>query len=197
MKRHAPATARNSEPLAKILDQELPGTGLVLEVASGSGEHAVFMARHFPRLTWQPSDLDGRALDSVAAWREEAGLANLCEPFVLDAASDRWPIESADALLCVNMIHISQWDATEGLFRNATHLLPPGAPLIVYGPFFEDEVETAPSNNAFDADLRRRNPEWGLRNVDRVDALGVSSGFARTARHEMPANNLTLVYRKP
>ncbi|WP_370189365.1 DUF938 domain-containing protein [Qipengyuania sp.] len=196
MKRHAPATARNSQPLAEVLARELPASGLVLEVASGTGEHAVFMARRFPALDWQPSDCATDALHSVEAWAQDAGLANLRPAIALDAAAGEWPIEAADAVLCVNMVHISPWEATVGLFAGAGRLLPAGAPLIFYGPFIEDGVETAPSNRAFDQSLKARDPRWGLRRVADIDALAISQNLQRTARHEMPANNLVLVYRK-
>ena len=196
MKRHAPATARNSEPLAEVLAGELPNEGLVLEIASGTGEHAVFMARRFPALDWQPSDCATDALHSVDAWAQEAGLANLRPAIALDAAAGDWPVESADAVLCVNMVHISPWQATVGLFEGAGRVLASGAPLILYGPFVEDDVETAPSNLAFDESLKARDPAWGLRDVADLDALAEARNLHRTARHEMPANNLVLVYRK-
>ena len=196
MKRHAPATARNSQPLAEVLARELPASGTVLEIASGSGEHAVFMARRFPALDWQPSDRDAEALASVDAWAAEARLANLRPAIALDAAAPDWPIVSADALLCVNMVHISPWDAAVGLFAGAGRILASGAPLVLYGPFIEPDQETAASNLAFDQSLKQRNPEWGLRNTDDLDALAADHGLSRTARHAMPANNLALVYRR-
>lgn len=178
-----------------MLAQELPSAGTVLEVASGTGEHAVYFARRFPRLTWQPSDPDPDALGSIAAWAEEAGLGNLNAPVRIDARADEWPVAAADALLCINMVHISPWSATGGLIAGANRVLVPGAPLILYGPYREDGVPTAPSNEAFDLSLKARNPEWGLRLAEDVDALAQAHGFARTARYAMPANNLTLVYR--
>ena len=196
MKRHAPAAARNREPIAAVLAEELPAAGLVLEVASGSGEHAIHFAEAFPTLTWQPSDPDPAARASISAWREEAGLANLLPPLDLDAAGADWPIERADALLCINMTHISPQRATEGLIAGAARLLPDEAPLIVYGPYLEDGIETAPSNLEFDASLRARNAEWGLRQVLWLDELASRHDFARTRRVAMPANNLTLVYRR-
>jgi hypothetical protein len=197
MKRHAPATARNREPIAAVLAEELPEAGLALEVASGTGEHAVHFARTFPGLQWQPSDPDPAARESIAAWREEAGPANLLPPLALDAASPAWPIARADAVLCVNMVHISPVAATEGLFAGAAQLLAPEAPLILYGPYLEAEVETAPSNLDFDAGLRARNPQWGLRSAVWLDALAGEVGLRRTRRVAMPANNLMLVYRRP
>ena len=196
MKRHAPATARNSQPLAEVLACELPASGTVLEIASGSGEHAVFMARRFPALDWQPSDRDAEALASVDAWAAEARLANLRPAIALDAAAPDWPNVSADALLCVNMLHISPWDAAVGLFAGAGRVLGSGAPLVLYGPFVEPDVETAASNHAFDQSLRQRDPAWGLRSTADLDRLAAGHGMTRTARCAMPANNLVLVYRR-
>ena len=196
MKRHAPATARNSQPLAEVLARELPASGTVLEIASGSGEHAVFMARRFPALDWQPSDRDAEALASVDVWAAEARLANLRPAIALDAAAPDWPIVSADALLCVNMLHISPWDAAVGLFAGAGRVLGSGAPLVLYGPFVEPDVETAASNHAFDQSLRQRDPAWGLRSTADLDRLAAGHGMTRTARCAMPANNLVLVYRR-
>jgi SAM-dependent methyltransferase len=196
MKRYAPATGRNREPIAAVLTEELPDAGLVLEVASGSGEHAVHFARTFPGLEWQPSDPDPDALESISAWRDEAGLPNLLRPVHLDAASRDWPVARADAVLCSNMVHISPVAATEGLLTGAAALLAPGAPLILYGPYFDPEVATAPSNLAFDADLRARHPEWGLRSLEWLDGLAEEAGFRRSRRVVMPAHNLALVYRR-
>lgn len=196
MKRHAPATARNSDPIARVLSDELPAQGTVLEVASGTGEHVVFLARRFPHLLWQPSDADAQALQSIAAWREEEGSPNLLAPLALDAASTGWPVERADAIVCINMAHISPWEASVGLFAGSASVLPDHAPLLLYGPFREAGVPTAPSNEAFDADLRARDQRWGLRSAGDIDDLAQRHGFTRTGRHAMPANNLTLVYRK-
>jgi hypothetical protein len=196
MKRHAPAVGRNREPIAAVLTEELPAAGLVLEVASGTGEHAVHFARTFPHLTWQPSDPDPAARDSISTWLEDEGLGNLLAPLDLNAGKAVWPIESAHAVLCINMAHISPLAATEGLVAGAARLLAPGAPLILYGPWLEADVETAPSNLAFDADLKARCSEWGLRPVEWLDGVAGVAGFQRTRRVAMPANNLTLVYRK-
>ena len=196
MKRHAPAVGRNRDPIAAVLGEELPEGGLVLEVASGTGEHAVHFARIYPDLAWQPSDPDPEALVSIAAWRAEEGLANLREPVLLDAAAPDWPVAAADAVLCINMIHISPLAATEGLLARAAALLAPGAPLILYGPYLEAGVDTAASNLEFDAWLKRRDPGFGLRSADWLDGRAAAHGFARTRREAMPANNLTLVYRK-
>ena len=195
-RRSAPATERNREPILAVLKTVLPERGLVLEVASGTGEHAAYFARAFPRLLWQPSDPDPEALASIRAWREEAGLANLLEPVRLDAAAEPWPVAAADAILCVNMVHITPWAATLGLLRGAGRLLPAGAPLILYGPYRRAGVPTAPSNQAFDASLRARNPHWGLRELDTVEKEAASHGLALERLFEMPANNITAVFRR-
>ena len=196
MKRHAPAAGRNREPIAAVLTEELPPSGLVLEVASGTGEHAVHFARTFPHLRWQPSDPDPAARDSIETWREDEGLANVLPPLDLNAADTAWPLAQAAAVLCINMAHISPISATEGLVAGAAGLLELGAPLILYGPWLEADVETAPSNLAFDADLKARCPEWGVRQVEWLDRIAAGAGFRRTRRVAMPANNLILVYRK-
>lgn len=195
MKRHAPATERNREPIATVLGEVLPDSGLVLEVASGTGEHAAWFAALFPRLRWQPSDPDPQALDSIRAWSEEAGLANLLEPLLLDASAEIWPVEAADAILCINMVHISPWAATEGLMRGAGRLLAPGAPLVLYGPYRRAGVPTAPSNQAFDSSLRARDPRWGLRGLESVTAEAERNGLRFDRLFEMPANNVTAVFR--
>lgn len=196
MKRHAPAAARNSAPIAEVLATELPARGLVLEIASGTGEHAVFFARRFTGLDWQPSDPDAGARASVDAHAAQAGLTNLRPALEIDATDCHWPLAEAAAVLCINMVHISPWSATQGLFANAAKLLAEGSPLILYGPYLEADVATAPSNTAFDRDLRSRHPDWGLRHIEEMDRLGERQGFARTARHSMPANNLMLVFRR-
>ncbi len=197
MKKHAPATLRNRDAIADVLRRELPEAGIVLEVASGSGEHAVYFASLFPQLKWQPSDPDDEALASIAAYRADNASGNLLAPLRLDAGDpSAWPIDQADAILCCNMVHVSPWAVTEGLFRGAAKLLPSGAALLLYGPYFEEGVIPAESNLGFDQSLRMRDPEWGIRQREEVDALAESLGFACSSRYEMPANNLTLVYRR-
>lgn len=197
MKQHAPATLRNREPIAEVLALELPASGTVLEIAAGTGEHAVFLAERFPGLAWQPTDPSPEALASIAAWREDYAGMNLLAPLRLDAADpDTWPAEEAAAIVCINMVHISPWTATQGLFRGAAQLLGrSGGPLVLYGPYIEQGVETAPSNLAFDESLKARNPLWGLREAEALDALAAQHGIARSARHALPANNIVLVYR--
>lgn len=194
MRRYAPATLRNREPIAAVLAEELPARGLVLEVASGSGEHAAYFADRFPALTWQPSDPDGDSLASIADWC--AGLANVLPPLALDAAEADWPVAAADAILCVNMVHISPWEATLGLMRGAGRLLAKGAPLILYGPYRQRDLPTAESNEAFDVSLKSRNPAWGLRHVEDVSAAAAEYGLLLERIVAMPANNLSLVFRR-
>lgn len=193
-RRHAPATLRNREPIAAVLADELPAIGLVLEVASGSGEHCAFFAERFPRLQWQPSDPDADALASIADWC--ADLPNVLSPLTLDAAEEAWPIGAADAILCINMVHISPWQATLGLMAGAGRLLAPGAPLFLYGPYRQRGVPTAESNEGFDVSLRTRNPVWGLRHVEDVSAAAVARGLTLDRIVAMPANNLSLVFRR-
>lgn len=195
-RRSSPAALRNAGPIEDVLREVLPERGLVLEVASGTGEHAVHFARAFPKLLWQPSDPEPAALRSIAAWRAEAGLFNLLAPVSLDARAREWPVASADAILSVNMVHISPWSATEGLLRGAGRLLPAGAPLILYGPYRREGVETAPSNEAFDESLRARDPEWGLRTVEAVADEAGANGLLFERLFDMPANNLTLLFRR-
>jgi len=195
-RRHAPATARNREPIAAILRDVLPPAGTALEIASGTGEHAIFLAEAFPGLSWIPSDPDPTAISSIRAWAETARLPNLRPPLTIDAAAPTWPIDRADAMLCVNMVHISPWEATVGLLTNAAKLLPVGGPLVLYGPYFQQGVETAPSNLAFDESLKQRDSRWGLRQLEEVVALAESLGLSLDAVHSMPANNLIVVFAK-
>ena len=195
-RRYAPATGRNRGPIGDLLLPLLPASGLVLEVASGSGEHVVHFAKVAPHLVWQPSDASPEARASIAAWIALEGLGNVRAPLALDASRDDWPIAAADAMMCVNMIHISPWGATEGLMRGAARLLPPGGALFVYGPFRREGVATAPSNEAFDAELRRQDPRWGLRYLEAVEACAGTNGLKLETVAELPANNLALVFRK-
>jgi SAM-dependent methyltransferase len=195
-RRSAPAALRNRQPIADVLGDWLPARGLVLEIASGTGEHAAYFAERFPGLEWQPSDAHRQALASIAAWREAANLPNMREPLVIDAAAPDWPIGRADAVLNINMVHISPWSAALGLLDGAAQLLPPGAPLILYGPWLADGVATAPSNLAFDADLRSRDPEWGLRRVEDFAAAAEPRGLVLEQTRAMPANNRMLLLRR-
>jgi hypothetical protein len=192
---HAPATARNREPILAVLRSHLPSRGLVLEIASGSGEHVVHVARAFPGLDFQPSDPDPQARASIDAWRAATGLPNIKPALALDAAAEPWPISTADAVLCINMIHIAPWEATIGLMRGAGILLRANGMLYLYGPFRRDGTHTAPSNAAFDRSLRMQNSSWGVRDLEAMTALAISHGFAEPVVEEMPANNLSLIFR--
>ena len=195
--RTSPATARNRDPILEVLRPRLPKSGVVLEVAAGAGEHAAYFAAALPHLRWRPTDPDPDALASIAAWRGHAALPNLLAPLRLDAADpDSWPVDGIDAVVNINMIHISPWAAAQGLMTGAGRLLPAGGLLFLYGPFIEPDIETAPSNVAFDLDLRRRDPAWGLRRLGEVTALAARHGLDLAERIAMPANNLALVFRK-
>jgi hypothetical protein len=195
VRRQAPAAARNVGPIGDVLADWLPSSGLVLETASGTGEHALAFARRFPALEWQPSDPDPEALASIAAWRED-GPANLRTPVELDVCAKDWPLDRADVLLSINMVHISPWDASIGLLDGAARLLSPGAPLILYGPWIERGARPAPSNLAFDGQLRSRDPRWGLRLVEEFAEEAESRGLVLVDRRSMPSNNLMLRFER-
>ena len=193
VRRSAPAALRNREPIAEVLAEWLPPAGLVLEIASGTGEHAIYFAERFPQFEWQPSDLHPDALSSISAWRKVSELPNVRSPIVVDASAPGWPIDRADAVLSINMVHISPWASALGLLTESARLLGKDAPLMLYGPWLKDDINTAEGNLAFDADLKRRNPEWGLRRVeDFVDAAN-ERGFELVTTCAMPANNLMLL----
>ncbi|MBA3810736.1 MAG: DUF938 domain-containing protein [Caulobacteraceae bacterium] len=195
--RAAPATARNRGPILEALRRRLPGSGVVLEIAAGTGEHAAFIAAALPHLEWRPTDPDPGALISIAAWREDAALPNLLPPLALDASDpDAWPVERADAVVAINMIHIAPWEAARGLMTGAGRVLPPGGLLFLYGPFIEAGVETAPSNLAFDLSLKSRDPAWGVRRLEDVARLAARRGLGLAERIALPANNLGLFFRK-
>jgi len=195
-RRSAPAALRNREPIADVLADWLPEDGLVLEVASGTGEHVVHFANRFPNLQWRPSDVHEDALQSIAAWCSESGLPNVLAPIQLDVSATDWPVDRADALLAINMVHISPWAAALGLLDGAARLLPAEAPLILYGPWLSDEIVTAESNLAFDADLKRRNAGWGLRRMEDFRREAEKRGFGLIETRSMPANNLMLLFRR-
>jgi hypothetical protein len=192
---YAPATARNREPILTVLRRHLPERGLVLEVASGSGEHILHFAQALPGLDFQPSDPDPQARASIDAWRAATALPNIKPALALDAAAATWPISKVDAVLCINMIHIAPWAAAIGLMRGAGTLLRAEGMLYLYGPFRRDGAHTAPSNAAFDRSLRMQNPNWGVRDLEAVTALAVAHGFAEPIVEVMPANNLSLIFR--
>lgn len=192
----APAAARNQVPIREVLERELPPKGMVLEIASGTGQHVVYFAKALPRLTWQPSDPDPGHLNSIARWIDFAQPGNVNAPLALDVRQQPWPLGAADAVVCINMVHIAPWAATEALFGGAGQLLSPPGPLVLYGPYRRGGQHTAPSNARFDADLRAQDPEWGLRDVEAVRAVAEQSGFVLADTVAMPANNLSLVFRK-
>lgn len=192
----SPAVFRNRGPILDILHDVLPAKGVVLEVASGSGEHITYFAERLPGLDWQPSDPSLAARASIAAWTAADGLTNVRPPLDLDASALTWPVSAADAILAINMLHISPWAATLGLLREAARLLPPGGLLYLYGPFIQAGIALAPSNAAFDADLRDRNIAWGLRDLAAVEAAAAESGLQIEAVLPMPANNLLVIVRR-
>ncbi len=195
--RTSPAAARNRDDILRVLKPHLPSQGVILEIAAGSGEHAVHFAAATPHLAWRPSDPSPEALASIAAWRAQAALPNLLEPLELDAGRpDAWPIERADGIVNINMVHISPWPATEGLMAGAGRRLPAGGVLFLYGPYLERDVATAPSNLDFDWQLRRQNAAWGLRKLEDVAALAGEHGLGLIERVAMPANNLSLIFRR-
>jgi hypothetical protein len=194
-RRSAPAALRNRGPIADVLHEWLPESGVVLEIASGTGEHAVHFAKAFPALEWQPSDVHADALSSIASWRDDAGLSNLRAPVALDAASPDWPVGQAAAVLSINMVHISPWASAVGLLDGAARVLSAGGPLILYGPWLADDIETASGNLVFDADLKRRDPAWGLRHVEDFAAEARTRGLHLRDRRAMPASNLMLLFR--
>jgi len=196
MKREAPAAARNRQPILDVLQPRLPAKGLVLEIASGTGEHIVHYAAARPDLTFQPSDPDAGARASVDDWVRTLGLGNVRPALEVDVTKAAWPIERADAVLCCNMIHIAPWEAATGLIAGAARLLPPGGLLFTYGPYRRGGRHTAPSNEAFDADLKRRNPAWGVRDLEAVTELAHEQGFSGPEIVEMPANNLSLLFKR-
>lgn len=192
----APSATRNRDAILAVLRETLPAEGLILEIASGSGEHALYFAGALPTLTFQPSDPSAEARASIAAWIAESGLANIRPPIAIDASSDAWPTSAPAAILCINMIHIAPWTAAEGLFRHAGALLARGAPLFLYGPFRQPGRPLEPGNLAFDESLRGRDPAWGLRDLGEVAALAQANGFAGPEIVEMPANNLSVTFRR-
>jgi hypothetical protein len=193
---HSAACERNREPILRVLEGVLEEGALVLEIASGTGMHAVFFAAHLPRVTWQPSDADEPALRSIEAWRRAEPSPNLRAPLRLDVLSEPWPIGRADAIFNANMIHISPSETCPALFAGAERITAAGAPLVLYGPFRVDGAHTAESNAAFDASLRARDPRWGVRDLADVTAVAEQHGFRRESVVPMPANNLCVVFRR-
>lgn len=192
----SPSALRNRDPISDLLREVLPASGTVLEIASGSGEHVIHFAELFPDLVWQPSDPSPEARASIKAWVKAEALTNVLPPLDLDASSESWPVARAEAMIAINMIHISPWPATQGLLKRAGQLLPAGGPLILYGPYRRQGQPLVASNVEFDASLRARNPEWGIRLLEDVAGLAAQSGLALTSVTEMPANNLGVVFTR-
>ena len=192
MKRTAPAASRNRDPILSVLKDWLPPSGQLLEIAAGTGEHALAFAAAFPDLAWQPTDPDPEARASIAAWREEEGTPNLMPPLHLDVLMPEWPVAKADAVLAINLVHISPPEAGLALLDGAARLLGPGAPLILYGPWRVPGEPLAPSNLAFDASLKERDPSYGLRDLDSFAEEAAKRGLHLAERRAMPANNLML-----
>lgn len=196
-RRYASATTRNRDPILAVLKRYLPQRGMVLEIASGSGEHITHIAAALPNsLVFQPSDPETNARASIDAWVASLGLKHVRPAIALDASKRVWPISNADAVLCINMVHIAPWAATIGLMMGAARVLRDGGILYLYGPYKQNGEHTAPSNAAFDKDLRRRNPEWGVRDLEAVIGQAVANGFSPPIIEQMPANNLSLVFRR-
>ncbi len=196
MRLEAPAASRNRDPILDVLRRHLPPKGLVLEFASGTGEHIVHFAAALPALSFQPSDPNDSARASIDDWVMARGLANVRPALALDASAGGWPVIDVAAILCINMIHISPWAATVGLIEGAASSLSAGGVLYLYGPYRRAGVATASSNEVFDADLRSRNADWGLRQLEEVEVLASRQGFAAPAIVEMPANNISVIFRK-
>ncbi|KVR23042.1 SAM-dependent methyltransferase [Burkholderia ubonensis] len=196
MRLSAPAAERNRGPILDVLRRVLPARGDVLEIASGTGQHVVHFAAGLPGLHWRPSDPDAQARRSIAAWIAQAGLSNVDAPLAFDVRDAAWPAAALDAIVCINMIHIAPWACAEALFAGASRVLRPGGVLVLYGPYRREGRHTAPSNATFDAQLRSRDPSWGVRDLETVVALGLDRGLDCIEVVEMPANNLSVVFRR-
>jgi SAM-dependent methyltransferase len=192
----APAAERNKGPILEVLQRVLPPRGLVLEIGSGTGQHVVHFAKALSQLSWQPSDPDPENRQSIALWSRDEELGNVRAPLALDVRERPWPIDAADAIVCINVVHVSPWAATLALFDGVREVLPPEGVLFLYGPYRRGGRHTAPSNEKFDADLRAHNPEWGLRDIDELAEVAARVGFALAEIVDMPANNFSLVFRK-
>lgn len=192
----APSAERNSEPILRVLERVLPKTGLVLEIASGTGQHVVHFARTLRSLNWQPTDIDTHCRRSISAWLATANLANVHEPLELDVRTRPWPVPTPDAIVCINLIHIAPWSVATALFAGAGLALREAGLLYLYGPYSMQHRHTAPSNAAFDSALRARNPEWGLRDLEEVNSVAREQGFELAETIAMPANNFSILFRK-
>jgi len=198
-RRHAPATLRNREPILAVLDRVLPPTGTVLEIASGTGEHTAYFAPRLAPRFWQPTDVDPGALRSISAWQGEEPAVTGLPPLLLDVLDPRWPRTikllhpPVTAIVAINLIHIAPWEACLGLLAGAGDMLPDEGILYLYGPFRRQDEPMAPSNAAFDADLRSRNPHWGIRDLDDVADAAQAAGLGWLGSIAMPANNRSVI----
>jgi len=192
----APAAERNKEPILAVLRRVLPERGKVLEIASGTGQHVVHFAKALPSLQWQPSEADASMHGSIARWIAHEGLANVQPPIALDVGVEPWPVDRADVVICINMIHIAPWQATLDLMAGAGRVLPAGGVVVLYGPYRRFGQHTADSNAAFDAQLKASDPQWGVRDLEAVLDIAGRQGLATEEIVAMPANNLTVVLRK-
>ncbi len=195
-KRRWPAPERNKEPILAVLREVMTTKGLVLELASGTGQHAVFFAEALPHLEWQPTDLDAENLASLEAYVADAALPNLRRPLRLDVLERPWPVENATYVFAANLVHIAPWSVSEALFAGAGEVLVPGGALVTYGAYRIGGEHTSESNRAFDADLRARDPSWGVRDLEALEALAEQNGMELERRLAMPSNNFTLVFRR-
>ena len=195
-RRYAPAAERNRQPILRVLRDRLAARGFFLEIASGTGEHVVHFAASMPDVTFQPSDPDPECRASIDGWARSAGAPNVLKALDLDVRSTEWPVAEADVVLCINMIHIAPWTATLGLCRGAGRTLVTGGWLVLYGPFREAGRHIAPSNEAFDLDLRDRNADWGVRDLEAVASIAARHGFSAPDVVRMPANNICVLFRK-
>lgn len=195
-RRRAPAASRNRDPILQVLQKTLPSQGTILEIASGTGEHACFFAAAFPNVSWQPTDMDDRALRSIEAYRQHEAPANVAAPMRLDVTADIWPIQEADGAVCINMVHISPWKCSVALLEGCAKTLNPGAPLVLYGPYKRGGIHTAPSNESFDNSLRQQNPEWGIRDLDEIAAVAGDCGLTLENPIDMPSNNYCVIIRQ-
>jgi SAM-dependent methyltransferase len=192
----APSPERNKQPILEVLTRALPTTGTVLEIGSGTGQHVAHFAKALRALAFQPSEMDVERHPSIAAWVAADQLANVRPPLAFDVTCLPWPVRAADAVVCINVIHISPWEATLALMRGAGEILPRGGVLVTYGPYRREGRHTAPSNEAFDASLKSRNPSWGVRDMEEVVVVAKAHGLELEETVPMPANNFTLVFRK-
>lgn len=192
--RSAPAAERNKGPILSVLERVLPPSGFAVEIASGTGQHVVHFAAALPQWTWQPTEADPGMHGSIAGWIAQSGIGNVLPPLALDVCEPEWPVEHADAVVCINMVHISPWRATEQLLAGCGRLLGPGGLLFLYGPYRRFGRHTAPSNETFDEDLRRRNPLWGVRDLEAVVEVATRHGLVLSEVVGMPANNLSVLF---